>query len=142
MTSGETGFWVGRNDRNSVAKVTYEEFEVTDVDAGAGIFDVIADDTRVYVSNSTDGTVTIIEEATGDVEATVDVGETALGLALTDGGVWVVSGPTTVSRIEDLEVVERVEAGVGLLDVVALGNDLWVSDEVSDEVIRLRTSGS
>lgn len=141
MTSGETGFWVGRNDRNSVAKVTYDEFEVTDVDAGAGVFDVAADATRVYVSNSTDGTVTIIEEATGEVEATVDVGETALGLALAEDGVWVVSGATTVSRIEDLEVVETVEAGVGLLDVVSIGNDLWLSDEVSDEVLRLRLGG-
>lgn len=140
LAFGATTFWVGDFDGTAVARVPFFDPALPDVEIGANSFDVVADGTRVYVSNNENGTVTIIDDATGEVEGTVEVGETALGMTVTTGGVWVVSGPSTVTRIEGLAVAETVEAGVALLDVVAIGNDLWVSDEVSDEVLRLRIS--
>ena len=98
MAAGRGAIWVACRDNNSVVRITADlgfddavpirvGVEPTAVAFGAG---------SVWVANTGDGTVSRIDPETDEVEETIELGNPAAGIAVSDGSVWVsVQAPLT-----------------------------------------------
>ncbi len=92
---------------------------------GSRPLDVCADPSgeRLLVSNSGDGTVSVLDAASGQVEAVLEVGETPAGICYTDEVFLLACHGSDMVYAVDAEaaaVVDSVEVGAGPWDICAV----------------------
>ena len=94
----------------------------------------------VWVANSLDASVSHIDPESGDVLATIAVGDAPVDVAVDDTGVWVANSTSgTVSRIDptsDLEV-QTVPVGNGPRAIAAGPEGVWVANFLDGTVARV-----
>lgn len=122
--------------------------EVTDtVAVGDGPKDVCCTSTRLFVTNSLDGTVSVVRLSDYTVEATVSVGDSPSGICVLPDGETVYAccyGSDAVFCIDgsSYEVVDTVQVGDGPTNVcpLPLGERLYVTNRADGTVSVIRTS--
>ncbi|MGI9556312.1 MAG: YncE family protein, partial [Solirubrobacterales bacterium] len=96
----------------------------------------------LWVANTDDGTVSIIDSATNSVAGTVDVGGTPRGVTAAFGSVWVANGDGYVTQVDpkEQEVAATVElqAPASPEEIAADDEELWVSTGAGDSVVRVQ----
>ena len=97
---GGSSVWVTNFDAGTVSKVDLvgSAPALSTFPAGDGPIDVAVDENGVWVVNQLDRSVMRLDPDTGDVEATVGLGNVPERIAVGDGFVWV-----TVRAPEELE---------------------------------------
>jgi YVTN family beta-propeller protein len=100
-----------------------------------------AEDDFVYVSNSADDTVTLVDARSGQPAGTpVPVGKDPRGISANGHVAWVTShGDDTVSRIENGQVTNTVPVGHNPVGIAARKDAIWVANEGDDTVSRIDT---
>ena len=102
-----------------------------------------SDDTKLWVSNVQEGTVSRLDPTTGAVTATVDVGTQPVdGTVAPDGLVWIPNlGDNTVSRIDPTtaRVVGTMRVGPGPFVLNVAFGDVWSPAFGGSSVWRIRT---
>lgn len=84
----------------------------------------------LWVANHDDGTLRRIDPATGNVEATIDLGVEPHGMAIGAGAVWIADGHhNAVRRIDPGtgRIVARIDAGFETGMVAASDAGVWVA---------------
>jgi peptide/nickel transport system substrate-binding protein len=113
---------------------------VAKIPSGNGPSGVAVGAGSVWVSDSTDGTVTRIDPRTNQIAATVPVGEGASGIAVGTGGVWVtVPLEDRVKRVDPASnaVTDTVRVG-GAPGALAIGaGAVWVTSRRGGTVARI-----
>ncbi len=142
MAAGAFGdLWVGNSEEDTVTRLDLVTFTQDDiVDAGAGPLRRGGGTTAPCTYRTpTDGTITMIDEAThGDVIDDDRGGGDRVGIGIRGRQLWVAnSADGTLSLIVNGEVQRTIEAGTAPVDVAPDGTELWVSDQGSDSVLRL-----
>jgi YVTN family beta-propeller protein len=113
---------------------------VSEIEVGDTPSEVAATRDAVWVTNTTDNTVSRIDPATNDVRQTIAVGEGPTGVAVGEGDVWVANGlEATVSRVDPStnREVQKVAVGNGPTGVAFGEGALWVTNSVDGTVSRL-----
>jgi serine/threonine-protein kinase len=94
-----------------------------------------------WVTNEEDGTVSHINEATGEVSAeAIEVGKEPANIRYGGGSVWVSNaGSDTVSRIDpkSARVEQTIKVGKRPTGVRVAGNDVWVANADDGTVSRI-----
>ncbi len=149
--------YVANYDDNSVSKINLTTFQVvgTPTNVGEGpwgvavIYDESADVIRVYVANSIEGSVTVINDAVGDsitIEEITGVGGGPTGIAASPDGRYVyvanrTSANVAIIQTSDNTVIDRI--GVSGepwgMAVGSLGNYLYVSNNFNNVVTVIDT---
>ena len=97
----------------------------------------VSGETRYWVSNQGDATVSRIDAPSGDRIQTIKVGNGPSGLAVTNRGVWVVNTlDATVSRIEPRRgiVAATIPVDARPAGIAASAGSIWVSDAETGRV--------
>ena len=113
---------------------------VSEIEVGDSPSEVAATPAAVWVTNTTDNTVSRIDPATNDVRQTVAVGEGPTGVAVGGGGVWVANGlEATVSRVDPStnREVQKVAVGNGPTGIASGEGAVWVTNSVDGTVSRI-----
>lgn len=101
IAAGEGAVWVGSGAGDTVTQLDPDSLEAVGepIAVGGRPGDVVVGDGRVWALGTEDGTVTEIDAATGEVSATIEVGEFgALALSLADDGLWVARATDQLAR--------------------------------------------
>jgi hypothetical protein len=98
---------------------------------------------NIWVTNSTDNTVTKQRASVGTVLGTFPVGTTPVGIAFDGTNIWVTnqsSSNVTKLRAADGATLGTFAVGGASRFVAFDGTNIWVAIESSNEVIKLRPS--
>lgn len=129
--------WIGNDDSTSTQLIRLDlaTRKITRVDAGTRPAYLTTAAGKVWVSNQVDGTVSRIDPATNQVDATVEAGSSPVNLGTLGGRqpeVWVPDDQGDhLTRIDatTAKVVQRLWTGQGTgpAIVAAVAGDIWVS---------------
>ena len=125
---------------NAVGVIDADGDIVSEVEVGESPSDVAAAPDAVWVTNTTDDTVSRIDPTTHEVRQTIDVGGGPAGVAVGGGAVWVANGlDATVSRIDPAEnrEVQKLTVGNGPTGVAFGEGAVWVTNSVDGTVSRI-----
>jgi peptide/nickel transport system substrate-binding protein len=125
---------------NAVGVIDADGDIVSEVDVGESPTDVAAAPDAVWVTNTTEDTVSRIDLATNTVGQTIEVGGGPAGVAVGGGAVWVANGlDATVSRIDPAanEEVQKITVGNGPTGVAFGEGAVWVTNSVDGTVTRI-----
>jgi YVTN family beta-propeller protein len=113
---------------------------VSEIEVGDTPSEVAATRDAVWVTNTTDNTVSRIDPATNDVRQTIAVGAGPTGVAGGGGDVWVANGlEATVSRVDPStnREVQKVAVGNGPTGIAFGEGAVWVTNSVDGTVSRV-----
>jgi peptide/nickel transport system substrate-binding protein len=113
---------------------------VSEVEVGESPTEVAVTSDAVWVTNTTDNTVSRIDLSTQDVRQTIEVGGGPAGVAVGGGGVWVANGlDGTVSRIDTAtnRELQKITVGNGPTGVAFGEGAVWVTNSVDGTVSRI-----
>ena len=125
---------------NSVGVIDSDGGIVADVGVGDSPSQVAATPEAVWVTNTTDNTVSRIDPSTNDVRQTITVGEGPTGVAVGGGAVWVANGlEGTVSRVDSStnREVQKIPVGNGPTGIAFGEGAVWVANSVDGTVSRI-----
>ena len=125
---------------NAVGVIDADGDIAAEIEVGESPSYVAATPDAVWVTNTTEDTVSRIDPATNAVGQTIDVGGGPAGVAVGGGAVWVANGlDGTVSRIDPgaNEEVQKVTVGNGPTGVAFGEGAVWVTNSVDGTVSRI-----
>jgi rhomboid protease GluP len=92
----------------------------------------------VFVMSESDGEVTRVDPASGEIEGTVDIASPAGGIAVSQRYVWVTARRSVIALDpEDLDVVSRVEVPADAWGIAFGDGAVWVSLTDRGEIVRI-----
>lgn len=122
LNNGNRFVWVVNPDNNSVTRIDVGDevnFPAITIPVGREPQSLVlsADDTKVYVANAVDGTVSVISTATNQVVRTITVGTEPRAVVLSPNGTKLYVANTTANTISVIDTrrdtVTRTITGVG-----------------------------
>jgi YVTN family beta-propeller protein len=140
MASNTTSVWAANSQSHTVTRIeTATARAGPQVPVGATPLFLTAEDDFVYVSNSGDDTVTVVDARTGQpAGAAVRVGKDPRGIGANGRVAFVVNhGSDTVSRIENGQVTQTIPVGQNPVGIAARKDAIWVANEGDDTVSRI-----
>jgi serine/threonine-protein kinase len=143
MASNTTSVWAANSQSGTVTRIeTAGARAGPQIPVGATPLFLTAEDDFVYVSNSGDDTVTIVDARSGrPAGAPVPVGKDPRGISANGGVAWVANhGSDTVSRIESGQVTRTVRVGRNPVGIAARKDAIWTANEGDDTVSRIDAS--
>jgi YVTN family beta-propeller protein len=125
---------------NAVGVIDADGDIAAEIEVGESPSGVAVAPDAVWVTNTTEDTVSRIDPATNAVGQTIDVGGGPAGVAVGGGAVWVANGlDGTVSRIDPAtnKEVQKVTVGNGPAGVAFGEGAVWVTNSVDGTVTRI-----
>jgi len=125
---------------NAVGVIDSDGEIVSEVGVGNSPSEVAATPDAVWVTNTTDNTLSRIDPSTNDVRQTIAVGEGPTGVAVGGGAVWVANGlDATVSRVNPAAntEVQKITVGNGPTGIAFGEGAVWVANSVDGTVSRI-----
>ena len=143
LAAGTEAVWAVAPDFDSLWRIEVETRRVSrPLRVGAQPFAVAVGDGYVWVANTSDGTVSRVEEGSGElVGAPIPVGTGPVALAVADGVVWVANREDgTVIRLDAATgdpVESPIELGGRPSDLVVSNGAVWVTNATEGTVARI-----
>jgi serine/threonine-protein kinase len=140
LASNSTSVWAANAQSHTVTRIdTATARAGPQLPVRANPLFLTAEDDFVYVSNSGDDSVTVLDARTGSpVGGPIAVGKDPRGIGTNGGVVWVTNhGSDTVSRIENGRVSETIPVGHNPVGIAPRKDAIWVANEGDDTVSRI-----
>jgi peptide/nickel transport system substrate-binding protein len=125
---------------NEVAVIDSEGKILSEIAVGTAPGEVAAGPDAVWVTNSSNNSVSRIDVSTSDVRQTIQVGAGPAGVAVGGGAVWVANGlDGTVSRIDPTanQVVQTITVGNGPSGVAYGERNVWVTNSADGTISQI-----
>jgi serine/threonine-protein kinase len=140
MASNNTSVWAANAQSNTVTRIdTASARAGPQLPVRATPLFLTAENDFVYVSNSGDDSVTVLDARTGSpVGGPIPVGKDPRGIGANGGVTWVTNhGSDTVSRIENGRVTHTIPVGRNPVGIAPRQDAIWVANEGDDTVSRI-----
>jgi YVTN family beta-propeller protein len=122
---GEDLWITGRED--TVTKLDVRSRRSRTFEVGNGPIGLASVGERIYVANSDDDTVTVLDARSGENLQTLDVGDAPVAIATSKLGVFVANqDDASVSRIEDGAVTATIDVETHPRGIAAADDAVWV----------------
>jgi DNA-binding beta-propeller fold protein YncE len=142
VTPGTTGAVAGPDSR--LLRIDVETHRVmSDVRVASRATGIAVDD-HLWVTDQAAGTLLRVDPATGELLATIPVGEAPSAVAIEDGTVWVTDARDQTIRAIDLaenRVAFTLPGGRGASGVARSDSSLWVLNQVDATITEIRPNG-
>jgi YVTN family beta-propeller protein len=142
---GAGSVWVGDGNA-AIARIDPRRLKLTDrIAVGNDPTAIAIDGSNVWVADDVDGTVTLIDAASGGVITTIPVGPSPGAIALGGGSVWVAdSEADQVVRIDPQTraVTATIAVGDQPTGIAVDEHGVWVANSLSDSVSRIDPSSN